>query len=78
MAYVDSNHAASVNDVAFSPQEHGLRLAAASSDGQVSVLSYAPDGQWRRQVMQGHSGGAQTVDWAPGESCRQMEMGCSL
>ncbi|CAK8986517.1 unnamed protein product [Durusdinium trenchii] len=66
MAYVDSSHAASVNDVEFAPQEHGLRLACASSDGQVSVLSYSPaDGQWRRSVMQAHSGGAQTVNWAP-------------
>lgn len=65
MAYVDTNHGASINDVEFAPQEHGLRLACASSDGLVSVLTYSPDGQWRRSVMQAHPGGAQTVNWAP-------------
>mmetsp|Transcript_44120 Transcript_44120/g.103108 ORF Transcript_44120/g.103108 Transcript_44120/m.103108 type:complete len:343 (+) Transcript_44120:58-1086(+) len=65
MAYVDTNHQASVNSVEFAPQEQGLRLACASSDGMVSVLTYMPDGQWHRNVLQGHPGGAQTVNWAP-------------
>ncbi len=39
-------HTASVNGVAFAPHELGLMLAAASSDGSISVLSYMPDGTW--------------------------------
>jgi len=65
MAYVDTNHTASVNSVEFAPQEYGLRLACASSDGTVSILSYDPSGQWHRSVVQAHPGGAQTAKWAP-------------
>jgi len=66
MAYMDTSHVASVNDVAFCPWEHGLRLACASSDGTVSVLTHsAQDQQWRRAVFSAHAGGAQTVSWAP-------------
>mmetsp|Transcript_105640 Transcript_105640/g.187838 ORF Transcript_105640/g.187838 Transcript_105640/m.187838 type:complete len:341 (-) Transcript_105640:93-1115(-) len=65
MAYVDTNHTASVNDAEFAPQEYGLRLASASSDGTVSILTYSPDGQWHRNVLQAHAGGAQTLNWAP-------------
>ena len=39
-------HSASVNGVAFAPHELGLLLAAASSDGSLSVLAYQPDGTW--------------------------------
>jgi len=39
-------HSASVNGVAFAPHELGLLLAAASSDGALSVLAYQPDGTW--------------------------------
>ena len=39
-------HSASVNGVAFAPHELGLLLAAASSDGSLSVLVYQPDGTW--------------------------------
>mmetsp|Transcript_40029 Transcript_40029/g.87404 ORF Transcript_40029/g.87404 Transcript_40029/m.87404 type:complete len:362 (-) Transcript_40029:98-1183(-) len=66
IAYVDTSHGASVNDVQFCPWEHGLRLACASSDGTVSVLSYTPaDGQWRRSSFPAHPGGAQAVSWMP-------------
>lgn len=65
-AYVDSSHTASVNDIEFCPWEHGLRLACASSDGTVSVLTYVhTEAQWRRTAFQAHAGGAQTVTWAP-------------
>ena len=33
-------HASSVNGVSWAPHEYGLHLAAASSDGRVSVLSH--------------------------------------
>ena len=42
-------HSASVNGVAFAPHELGLLLAAASSDGSLSVLAYQPDGTWAAQ-----------------------------
>lgn len=65
-AYVDTSHAASVNDIEFCPWEHGLRLACASSDGMVSVLSYDPaQAQWRRSFFQAHNCGAQSISWMP-------------
>eukprot|EP00406_Dinophysis_acuminata_P011765 CAMPEP_0179229542 /NCGR_PEP_ID=MMETSP0797-20121207/10385_1 /TAXON_ID=47934 /ORGANISM="Dinophysis acuminata, Strain DAEP01" /LENGTH=343 /DNA_ID=CAMNT_0020936609 /DNA_START=67 /DNA_END=1098 /DNA_ORIENTATION=- len=66
MAYVDTSHQASVNDVEFCPWEYGLRLACASSDGTVSILTHNPnDQQWRRMAFPAHPCGAQTVSWAP-------------
>lgn len=66
MAYVDSSHQASVNDVQFCPCEHGLRLACASSDGTMSVLTYAEsDQQWHRVSFPAHPGGVQALSWAP-------------
>jgi len=64
IAHLDSSHAASVNDVEFCPWEHGLRLACASSDGTVSILTYV-DGQWRRTAFAANTGGSQSVSWAP-------------
>merc|ERR1719502_2485212 len=49
IAHCDTSHTASVNSVRFCPWEYGLRLACASSDGTVSVLTNNPqDGQWHR------------------------------
>jgi hypothetical protein len=56
-------HGASVNAVAFAPHELGLSLAAASSDGCLSVLT-SPDGglSWGRETVDGaHAGGALAV-----------------
>jgi len=64
IAHMDSSHTASVNDVEFCPWEHGLRLACASSDGQVSILTYV-DAQWRRTAFAANTGGAQSLSWAP-------------
>jgi protein transport protein SEC13 len=65
MAFVDSTHTASVNDLQFCPWEFGLRLACASSDGTFSVLTYQPqDGSWRRDAHQAHGGGCQALSWA--------------
>jgi protein transport protein SEC13 len=65
-AYEDSSHTASVNCIQFAPWEHGCRLACASSDGTVSVLTYgANDCQWRRTVFTAHGAGAQTLSWMP-------------
>lgn len=64
IAYMDSSHGASVNAVEFCPWEYGLRLACASSDGTVSILTHtAMDQQWRRFVVSAHGGGAQAVSW---------------
>jgi len=66
IAHMDSTHSASVNNVSFCPWEYGLRLACASSDGTVSILTHsAADQQWRRSVFSAHGGGAQTVSWTP-------------
>lgn len=68
IAYMDTSHCASVNDIEFCPWEHGLRLAAASSDGTVSVLTHSSaDQQWRRAVFAQHAGGAQAVSWTPAQ-----------
>lgn len=64
-AYIDNSHSASVNDIEFCPWEHGLRLACASSDGSISVLTYeANQGQWLRSSFPAHICGAQSVSWA--------------
>jgi len=66
IAHMDSFHAASVNDVEFCPWEHGLRLACASSDGSVSILTYAAqECQWHRAAFAANTGGSQSVSWAP-------------
>lgn len=65
IAHMDSTHTASVNAVEFCAWEFGLRLACASSDGTVSILSYAPDGTWRRSSFPSNTGGSQAVSWAP-------------
>merc|ERR1712232_1038676 len=44
ITYADSGHVASVNEVKFGPWESGLLLGCASSDGTVSVHTYAPQG----------------------------------
>lgn len=77
-AYVDSSHTASVNDIDFGPWELGLRLACASSDGTVSVLSYIPNEvRWARTSFPAHAGGAQSVSWSPSStSMRLTSSGC--
>jgi len=60
-------HTASINSVTFAPQEVGLCLAAASSDGSVSILSYdANTGTWTTdKIASAHSLGCLAVSWAP-------------
>lgn len=66
IAHMDQNHVASVNDVEFAPCELGLRLACASSDSTVSVLTYSPSqGAWQRAAFTAHGNGAQCLSWAP-------------
>lgn len=75
IAHIDSSHTASVNDVEFGPAEYGLRLACASSDGTVSVLTY-DNGQWLRQAFQANTGGSHALSWAPAETMRLVTGGC--
>jgi WD40 repeat protein len=44
--YAAPVHTSSVNSISFAPQELGLMLAAASSDGSLSVLALQADGSW--------------------------------
>lgn len=41
-----SLHTASINSLCWAPHELGLHLAAASSDGTISTLTYQADGSW--------------------------------
>lgn len=66
IAHMDENHAASVNDVEFGPSELGLRLACASSDSTVSVLTYNQhQGGWQRVMFEAHPNGVQCLSWSP-------------
>lgn len=64
------SHESSVNAIAWCPHEFGLRLACASSDGKVSVLSYHVDaatggGSWSSTEWPAHQIGANAVAWSP-------------
>ena len=55
--YAAQCHTSSVNSVSFAPHELGLVVAAASSDGSLSVLTHQPDGSWQTEKVRG---------WSPG------------
>jgi protein transport protein SEC13 len=58
-------HESSVNGVAFGPHEYGLIVAAASSDGRVSVLRHQADQTWTVQYLEDCRAGVNAVSWAP-------------
>ena len=70
-------HSASVNALAFAPQELGLALAAASSDGSVSVLtaqqgsggnqsaSSTAEGWSADRIERAHAAGVLGLSWLP-------------
>lgn len=58
-------HESSVNTVAFSPNEYGLQVAAASSDGRVSVLTHEKNNTWTVEYLQDCPIGTNSVSWAP-------------
>ncbi|CAO1617867.1 unnamed protein product [Parajaminaea phylloscopi] len=58
-------HSASVNSIAWAPHELGSVLACASSDGNVSVLTFNDDGSWSVDVVAAHPLGCNAVSWAP-------------
>jgi len=63
----DTFHSSSVNSIAWAPNECGLSLAAASSDGSVSVIHYQETAGWRVSEKQdgAHNMGCNSVTWAP-------------
>jgi len=62
-------HESSVNALAWAPHELGLSLACASSDGQVSVLTYrVEDSTWEVQAFPAHQIGCNAVSWCPSPS----------
>jgi len=58
-------HESSVNSIQFAPQEFGLMLAAASSDGRVSVVRYDANQAWNVEYIQDCSMGVNAVSWSP-------------
>jgi len=60
----DKLHTASVNSVAWAPEEVGLVLASASSDGSIGFLAYN-NGKWEStKIASAHEMGALSVTWA--------------
>lgn len=57
-------HTASVNLIAWSPAETGCHLAAASSDNNVSVLTFE-NNTFSHVIFPAHGMGANAVSWAP-------------
>ena len=62
--YDFDQHSASVNLIAWSPAETGCHLAAASSDQNVSVLTFE-NNTFSNIMFPAHGLGANAVSWAP-------------
>ncbi len=62
--YAAQCHTSSVNSVSFAPHELGLVVAAASSDGSLSVLTHQPDGSWQTDKVRSCSSGPCQVQHA--------------
>ena len=74
-------HEGSVNAISFAPREVGLRLGSASSDENVSVLTYCGEGRWATTMFKAHKTGCNAISWAPydretGGSMRLVTGGC--
>ncbi|MCO5552891.1 hypothetical protein L7F22_006410 [Adiantum nelumboides] len=54
-----------VNSIAWAPHELGSVLACASSDGNVSVLTFNNDGTWAVDMVAAHPIGCNAVSWQP-------------
>lgn len=54
-----------VNSISWAPHELGSILSCASSDGNVSVLTFNDDGSWSVDVVAAHPMGCNAVSWAP-------------
>lgn len=57
-------HEASVNTVDWAPWEHGLLLAAGSSDGCVTVITRVSEDRWESQKFLAHESGVTSLSWA--------------
>ena len=58
-------HESSINGIAFGPHEHGLVLAAASSDGRVSILKHTANSSWTVDYLDDCPMGVNALSWAP-------------
>ena len=65
MVHEHCGHQASVNTLDWAPWEHGLILAAGSSDGCVSVLTRVAEDRWESQKFLAHESGVTSISWAP-------------
>ncbi|CAD7930218.1 unnamed protein product [Amoebophrya sp. A25] len=65
LAHKDEQARASVNQVRFAPVECGLVLAAAGSDGAVSIFEYKTTDSWTRTTFLAHPCGVRSLCWAP-------------
>lgn len=54
-----------MNAVSWGPHEIGAIVAAASSDGNISVMEMLTDGSWDTKMVTAHPVGANAVSWAP-------------
>jgi len=62
----NKKYAKSLNSVCFAPPEFGLRLAVASQEEDILILSYN-NGDWdTTKISAAHSMGVKAVSWAPG------------
>eukprot|EP00392_Amoebophrya_sp_AT5.2_P001653 g1655.t1 len=64
IALKDEQSRSCVNQVRFAPFECGLVLAAAGSDGNVTLFNYERD-QWTRTTFLAHPCGVKCLCWAP-------------
>jgi protein transport protein SEC13 len=66
--YEYADHQSSVNSIAFAPHELGLKIAAASADGTLSILTWRgpQDNVWEEKpIHNAHQIGCNAVSWAP-------------
>jgi len=63
--FVHESHTSSVNSVAWAPHQHGLRLAAASSDGSVTIFTHNENDSWDVTTLADSPLGCNAVSWAP-------------
>jgi protein transport protein SEC13 len=66
--YEYADHQSSVNSISFAPHELGLKIAAASADGTLSILTWRgpQDNVWEEKpIHNAHQIGCNAVSWAP-------------
>nr|QBH74134.1 protein transport protein sec13 [Folsomia candida] len=73
--YTYEGHESSVNSVCWAPPEWGLMLAAGSSDGTISVLSYVNDRWEAKKIPSAHTLGCNAVTWSPPTGPSSMSAG---